>query len=88
MADRLGVGDGVDCALGDVGGDARVRLAAAETEEAEPLWTPIDAIPFERMWADDQHWLHRMLTGKEDFVGRFLFDGDTMLWHEIDWTKA
>lgn len=57
-----------------------------ETEEAAPLWTPIEEIPFERMWADDQHWLHRMLTGNEQFIGRFLFDGDAMLHHHLDWT--
>ncbi len=59
-----------------------------ETEEAAPLWTSIDAIPFERMWADDIHWLHRMLTGRESFLGTFLFDGDTMLTHEVTWRDA
>lgn len=58
---------------------------AIETEEAAPLWTPIDAIPFEQMWADDAHWLHRMLTGKENFLGKFVFDGDAMLERVIDW---
>ena len=57
-----------------------------ETEEAAPLWTRIDAIPFEQMWADDIHWLHRMLTGKESFTGRFLFDSDSMVAHAIDWS--
>ena len=59
-----------------------------ETEEAIPLWTPIENIPFDEMWADDRHWLHRMLTGQESFMGRFMFDGDAMLWHEIDWSAA
>ena len=59
-----------------------------ETEEAEPLWTSIDAIPFERMWADDAHWLHRMLTGTENFLGTFLFDGDAMLQHHLEWKAA
>lgn len=58
---------------------------AIETEEAAPLWTPVHAIPFEQMWADDIHWLSRMLTGAESFTGRFLFDGDAMLWHQIAW---
>ncbi|MFZ4766263.1 MAG: 8-oxo-dGTP diphosphatase [Roseimicrobium sp.] len=58
---------------------------AIETEEAAPLWTPIHAIPFEQMWADDVHWLHRMLTAQESFLGKFLFEGDAMLWHEIAW---
>ena len=61
---------------------------ATETEEADPLWTPIDAIPFEKMWADDIHWLHRMLTGTESFLGTFLFDGDTMLTHDVRWRDA
>ncbi len=59
---------------------------AIETEEAAPLWTRIDAIPFEQMWADDIHWLHRMLTGGESFIGRFCFDSDRMLSHEIEWS--
>lgn len=57
-----------------------------ETEEAAPLWTRIDAIPFHEMWADDVHWLHRMLTGGESFIGRFCFDSDRMLSHEIVWS--
>lgn len=49
-----------------------------ETEEAEPMWVPLDAIPYERMWADDREWLPRFLAG-ERFRGWGLFDGDTML---------
>ena len=37
------------------------------------------------MWADDAHWLHRMLTGSECFIGRFLFEDEAMIFHEIDW---
>lgn len=61
---------------------------AVETEEAAPLWTPIRAIPFEQMWADDAHWLHRMLMGDECFVGRFLFDGDAMLTCDVAWSAS
>ena len=61
---------------------------AIETEEAAPLWTRIDAIPFEQMWADDIHWLHRMLTTDENFIGRFVFDGETMLSHAIEWSSG
>lgn len=53
-----------------------------ETEEASPLWVPLDQIPFEEMWADDRVWLPLMLEGKS-FKGRFLFDGDHMLAHDI-----
>src|SRR4028119_2055251 len=51
---------------------------AIETAEAVPLWTRREEIPFEKMWADDRFWLPLLLDGQR-FVGRFLFDGDTML---------
>lgn len=54
-----------------------------ETEEATPLWTPIDAIPYDEMWADDWLWYPLMLAGTR-FDGRFLFDGDRMLGYEVD----
>lgn len=54
----------------------------AETDEAIPLWTPIDAIPFSRMWADDALWLPLLLAG-QTFRGRFIFDGDIMVDHEL-----
>lgn len=54
-----------------------------ETDEAIPLWAPIGQIPFDKMWADDRLWIPLMLAGKK-FAGRFLFDGDAMLGHEIE----
>lgn len=53
-----------------------------ETDEAVPLWTPLDAIPYQEMWADDRIWLPRLLAGRS-VRGRFLFEGDTMLDHEV-----
>jgi 8-oxo-dGTP diphosphatase len=53
-----------------------------ETIEAKPLWVPLDKIPYERMWEDDQIWLPMLLRG-ERFQGRWLFDGDTMLDYEL-----
>ena len=53
-----------------------------ETDEAVPLWTPLDAIPFARMWADDALWLPLLIAG-ETFRGRFIFDGDRMVDHEL-----
>lgn len=50
---------------------------AIETEEAVPLWTPVNAIPYAEMWADDVHWLPRVLAG-ERLIGWFEFDGDEM----------
>ena len=34
-----------------------------ETAEMAPSWFPIDRIPYNRMWADDSHWLPRVLSG-------------------------
>ncbi len=53
-----------------------------ETDEAAPLWVPIDAVPFDEMWADDYLWFPHLLNG-QPFHGHFLFDGDTLLRHEI-----
>jgi len=53
-----------------------------ETDEAVPLWTRLDALPFEEMWADDRLWIPLMLAGRP-FRGRFIFDGDAMIDHEL-----
>lgn len=53
-----------------------------ETAEATPLWAGLDAIPYHRMWADDRHWLPLLIASKS-FVGRFVFEDETMLWSEI-----
>ena len=53
-----------------------------ETAEAVPLWTPIDAIPFDQMWADDRLWFPHLLN-EQYFRGRFLFDGDALLGCEV-----
>lgn len=57
---------------------------AIETDEAAPLWTPLDAIPFDEMWADDIHWLPGVLAGR-NFRGYFDFDGETMLTRRVEW---
>jgi 8-oxo-dGTP diphosphatase len=58
-----------------------------ETEEAEPLWTPLDRIPYEEMWADDRLWIPHLLAG-DFFTGRFVFDGDAMLTSDLHASKA
>lgn len=50
---------------------------AQETAEAVPLWTPLDQIPYDEMWADDRHWLPIALRG-ERFRACFEFDGDVL----------
>jgi 8-oxo-dGTP diphosphatase len=56
---------------------------AIETDEAVPLWTKIDAIPYDEMWEDDIHWLPEMLDG-QTFKGYFTFDGDKMLSRKLE----
>jgi 8-oxo-dGTP diphosphatase len=51
---------------------------ACETEEAVPLWTEVDRIPYEDMWEDDRIWLPLLLE-RVRFEGRFVFDDDRML---------
>jgi len=58
-----------------------------ETDEARPLWFAYEEIPFEEMWADDIHWLPRMLQG-ERFQGDFLFEEDAMLWMKLSWEDS
>jgi 8-oxo-dGTP diphosphatase len=53
-----------------------------ETDEAIPLWTSLEKIPYDRMWADDIYWLPQMIAG-QSFVGRFLFEGETILWRDV-----
>lgn len=57
---------------------------AIETPEAVPLWTPLDAIPYHEMWEDDARWLPGVLEGR-NFRGFFVFEGDKMLSHRVDW---
>ena len=52
------------------------------SDEAIPFWVPIDRIPFERMWADDQHWVPRMLAG-EKLDCELIFANDVLQSHNI-----
>jgi 8-oxo-dGTP diphosphatase len=51
---------------------------ATETDEAIPLWTPLDQIPYQEMWEDDPFWLPQVLAG-HCVDGRFVFEGETLL---------
>ena len=61
----------VFCATGCVG---KLR----ETDEADPIWTNIESIPYEQMWQDDRYWLPLLLQRKT-FRGYFLFDRETLI---------
>lgn len=54
----------------------------AETAEATPMWVPVDAIPYDRMWADDRYWLPLLLEGRS-FVARTVFEGERLLGVEV-----
>jgi 8-oxo-dGTP diphosphatase len=53
-----------------------------ETDEAVPVWTKLPDIPYQRMWEDDRHWLP-MLIDERTFLGKFVFEGERMLWKEM-----
>jgi 8-oxo-dGTP diphosphatase len=54
-----------------------------ETDEANPFWVPLAEIPYPKMWADDATWLPHLIAG-DRFRGRYVFDGDAMLAHELE----
>ena len=50
----------------------------AESEEMAPIWMKQSALPFDKMWECDMHWLPRVLLGKK-IRGKFSFDKDKLL---------
>jgi 8-oxo-dGTP diphosphatase len=56
------------------------------TEEADPAWYPIQALPFDEMWDDDRFWLPRILE-RERLEGDFLFDEGRLLAHRLRSTR-
>lgn len=58
------------------------RGEPTETDEAIPLFYPLDALPLREMWEDDELWLPHVLAGGR-FRGDFLFEGDRMLGHRL-----
>ena len=55
-----------------------------ETDEASPIWVPVDAIPYEEMWEDDELWIPLVLKGVP-FYGRYIFDDDVMLDYRLEY---
>ena len=52
------------------------------TEEADPMWVALDAVPYSQMWADDREWLPAVLAGGS-FTGSFVFEGERMLEKDV-----
>ena len=53
-----------------------------ETEEARPFWIHKDEVPLDRMWEDDQYWLHHVLNGRK-IHGRFHFKDWKLTEHRV-----
>lgn len=49
--------------------------APQDGREMEPAWYAVDELPYEQMWQDAAHWLHRFIAG-ERIRGHFVFDDD------------
>lgn len=41
-----------------------------ESDEMRPQWFAENAVPYDRMWPDDQHWLPILLRNNKMIVGR------------------
>eukprot|EP00047_Mylnosiga_fluctuans_P013932 m.34235 g.34235 ORF g.34235 m.34235 type:complete len:64 (+) comp5193_c0_seq1:48-239(+) len=48
-----------------------------------PEWFALDAIPFDRMWADDKIWMPMLLEGKQ-FTGYFKFRKSELLSYVLE----
>ncbi len=53
-----------------------------ETDEAVPHWFELGDIPYHEMWADDQFWLPRVLSG-EQITGWFTFKQEFVLDYKV-----
>lgn len=58
-----------------------------ETEEMRPQWYAFDVIPYDLMWADDIHWLPRVLKG-EKLRGAVHFNADGETIKDMEWKIA
>ena len=57
-----------------------------ESEEMLPQWFTFNEIPFEKMWADDPHWLPKILNNENVFA-EFTFGEDNETISNIKWKK-
>jgi len=48
------------------------------SDEMRPAWFGVKDVPFEQMWADDEHW-YPLFMAEETFVGTFTFTQTTKL---------
>jgi len=55
-----------------------------ETDEAKPIWTDRNKIPYSLMWQDDAVWLPGVLKGR-GFRASFTFNEERMQDYAIEW---
>ena len=77
---KVVVTDGVEMEVSD---EATTDLPLEIQSALESLIRRVKRIPYDQMWADDRLWLPLMLDGTA-FSGRFIFDGDAMLDHQVE----
>ncbi|MFT7220939.1 MAG: 8-oxo-dGTP diphosphatase [Candidatus Azotimanducaceae bacterium] len=56
-----------------------------ETDEAIPIWFPLNALPFDEMWEDDRLWLSQILAG-QIVRGYFTFEGEKLLDSDVQFS--
>lgn len=56
-----------------------------ETDEAIPIWFPLNALPFDEMWEDDRLWLSQILAGQV-VRGYFTFEGEKLLDSDVQFS--
>ncbi len=54
-----------------------------ETDEAIPIWFPVDQLPVDEMWDDDRIWLPQVLSGSS-VRGYFTFIKESLIDHALD----
>jgi len=67
----------------DFSGEAR------PSDEAVPRWYPVSALPYDRMWEDDRHWLPYVLAGGV-VRARFGYDPSysRLLWYSVEFRAS
>lgn len=53
------------------------------SEEMHPQWWPLDAVPFDMMWADEQFWLPEVLAGRDVRCDFTFADASTITEHKV-----
>jgi 8-oxo-dGTP diphosphatase len=58
---------------------------AMESREIVPTWFPVNAIPFDQMWADCRHWLPRILDDQPTRAQfTFNMDNETIAERQVE----